>query len=209
MIGYKIIIYLSATSVLVPIVIGIGNFRARPAFFKWLGFYLLLSGLSDLCALINPNIAPITNNIFSVFQILILTLFYTYLSTNKFVGKLILGIGVALTLYIIKFQLIGNFDVRNMQIQLLSALWFIVLAINLFFALLKAPPVNDILRYPYFWFNLAILIYFSGNLFLYVSINFIKSENLYYLYIPIHSMFNVIKNLFLARSLYLDPNVQQ
>lgn len=207
MLVYKILIYLSITSVLIPLAIGIHKLRARPLFFKGLVVYLLISGLSDIVGLSYPEFSHFKNNIFGVTQIVILTTLYVMLSLKRATRKWMIGMGIVLLLNVFAFELLGNFHERNMPIRLLGSFWFIVLAIHYYLSLFKGLPVNNIVRYPYFWFNLAILVYFSGNLFLHTSITFIKSENLYYLYIPIHSMFNVIKNLFLARSLYLDPNV--
>ncbi len=209
MLAYKIITYLSITSVLIPLGIGIHKLSTRPLFFKGLVVYLLISGLSDIVGITYPEFSHVKSNIFGVTQIVILTTLYVILISNKTTKKRMIGMGILLLLCVYLFERLGNFQERNMPIRLLSGFWFIMLAIHYYITLFRGLPVANIVRYPYFWFNLAILVYFSGNLFLYASITFVKSENLYYLYIPIHSLFNVTKNLFLARSLYLDPNVKQ
>jgi len=63
-----------------------------------------------------------------------------------------------------------------------------------FFHLIQNPVYPNILKAPLFWFNTAILLYFSGNLFLFVFSNYLQSH--YAKVSPalwgIHSLLNIV-----------------
>jgi hypothetical protein len=58
--------------------------------------------------------------------------------------------------------------------------------------------VENLLLFPFFWINTAVLIYFSGNLYLTISYNIFTMQEVYKLYIPIHNSLNTVKNLLFA-----------
>lgn len=75
--------------------------------------------------------------------------------------------------------------------------FFIVLSLLSFFFIIRHLIFENILNMPFFWINSGILIYFSGNILLFIFSNsFIKSEitTFFMLWAIIHSLLNIIYN---------------
>ena len=73
--------------------------------------------------------------------------------------------------------------------------YFIPLSIYLFYQLINDQPTDNIRRFPVFWVNTAVLIYFSGNFFLFLAYSFFTFKRIYALFYPIHSILNALKNM--------------
>jgi len=63
-----------------------------------------------------------------------------------------------------------------------------------FYYQITRPMYSNILRTPLFWFNTAILIYFSGDLFLFIFTNYVRSHLASFSYAlwDIHSFVNIL-----------------
>lgn len=75
--------------------------------------------------------------------------------------------------------------------------FFIVLSLLSFFFIIRHLIFENILNMPFFWINSGILIYFSGNILLFIFSNsFDKSEMKTFsmLWFTIHSLLNIIYN---------------
>jgi len=75
-----------------------------------------------------------------------------------------------------------------------ESILFMIYSLFAFFHLLQNPVYDNVLAAPLFWFNTAILTYFSGNLFLFVFSNYL--ENHFAKVSPalwgIHSLLNIV-----------------
>ena len=81
---------------------------------------------------------------------------------------------------------------------------FLIISINYFVELYNNVEHENLFTYPFFWINVAVLIYFSGNLFLTISYNIFAMDNVFQLYIPIHSTLNTVKNLLFAMAFIVN-----
>ena len=103
-----------------------------------------------------------------------------------------------------EFTSIGGLGERSTILRLISAFWFILLSILFYFKQIENPPVEKIKTYPMFWVVTGVITYFAGNFFLYAANLMVANENLYQLYIPIHTFFAVAKNSLFAYGIYLE-----
>ncbi len=87
----------------------------------------------------------------------------------KIFNFIFLGV-VVYDLYLNGFNSIDNISLTTECILLM------IYSIITFFHLIKNPVHDNILSVPLFWFNTAILTYFSGNLFLFVFSNYIENH---------------------------------
>lgn len=157
----------------------------------------LLVGLSFLCDLAmfalgmaRFNTYPV-GNAFMLVQSLILL--FIYRDALKADASLFLLIGIVFTVFsfVNLFFIQGPFVV-NSHSMVASSLGFIMLSLVYFRKLLVNLPETFVHRIPMVWVNTAVLIYFSGNLFLFMLYNYFFS-NLWIL----HNLLNVTKNILL------------
>ncbi len=86
---------------------------------------------------------------------------------------------------------------------------FIGLAVVFFYRLMKDLPALEIQRLRMFWINTAILIYFSGNLFLFIFNDYLVSvlKNNLEVYWSFHNLLNIAKNLLFAIGLWQNLRI--
>lgn len=87
------------------------------------------------------------------------------------------------------FWIQGPFVINSNSVGF-GSLIFIVLSLLYFRTLLKQLPETYIHRIPMVWINIAVLIYFSGNLFLFLLYNYFVSG----VWI-LHNFLNITKNI--------------
>jgi hypothetical protein len=190
------IVIITAGSVLLPVILSFFNYRSQPGYLKLLGLLVLTSGLSDVLSINIARFNNETNNIYTIIQFLILcSVFYLCFNNARVKRFLLLSLFLYLIFSIINILFIEGFANRNTNLRTVSGISFIIISVYYFSYLLQNQPVDNIIRYPMFWINSAVLIYFSGNIFLYAANNIISFERIYLFYYLIHNMLNVIKNL--------------
>jgi len=127
-------------------------------------------------------------------EVILLSLFFSQVFSSSKITLLIklfvyvfFGIA-AFDLYLNGFNSIDNISLTAECILLM------IYSLFAFFHLLQNPVYDNILSAPLFWFNTAILTYFSGNLFLFVFSNYL--ENHFAKVSPalwgIHSLLNIV-----------------
>lgn len=194
--------YVSVFSVLVPLTIFIINWKSRNSLIRLLGLLVITSALGDFVPFISARIVPISGNLYNLFQFLLLGLIFRRLFDNQAIYKVIniLMVGYIL-LCVIQFLTVG-IAVRIESLRYSSAFIFITLSLCFYFKMIKDLEVENLLKYPAFWFNTAILIYFSGNLFIYIFSEMLPQTHRFYM--PINAVFNSTKNLFFAYAFWLN-----
>jgi hypothetical protein len=187
----------SAISVLFPLCLGFIKFKSKPKYLRILGFLVLLSALTDLIALLFHQSISIAGNVYNILQFILLCLIFSNHFINIKTRNLLIVLFILFLVFaFINLFFIEGFSMRNTNLRTVSSISFIILSIYYFKYLLIEQPVDNILEFPMFWVNSAILIYFSGNIFLYAANNFISSQKIYLYYYLIHDMLNIVKNIF-------------
>lgn len=157
----------------------------------------LLVGLSFLCDLAmftlgmaRFNTYPVGNAFMLVQSLILLFIYRDALKAN---ASLFLLIGIVFTAFsVVNFFFIQGPFVVNSHSMVASSVGFIILSLVYFRKLLVNLPETFVHRIPMVWVNTAVLIYFSGNLFLFMLYNYFFST----LWI-LHNVLNVIKNILL------------
>jgi hypothetical protein len=78
-----------------------------------------------------------------------------------------------------------------------SSLVMIVLSLHYFYVLLTRLPTTDIHRFPMLWISFAVLFYYSGNFFQFLTTNYILAGDAgaaRMLWI-LHNLLNILKNI--------------
>ncbi len=136
---------------------------------------------------------------YTVLEFSLYSLFFiktiTFRGTAVFIFVLLfLFFGIAI------FEFLKGSDVLNDLSTTVESILLIVYSIIAFYWLLQHPAQARIVAVPLFWQNTAILLYFSGNLFLFIFSNYIErhSNKVYYELWGIHSVLNIIFYLLIS-----------
>lgn len=111
---------------------------------------------------------------------------------------------IRLLVFLVLFLIILYFDVN--AIRLVNGFLFVSASLVMYWAWIKNLPSADITEMPIFWVNSAIFIYFSSNLFLFLSRNYIRLN--YYNEFPylwsLSNFFAIIMNLCFIYAFHLS-----
>lgn len=140
-------------------------------------------------------------HLFTVVEFILISLFYIfyfkqYFKPIIFITLLPLFIIITITEYYIK----GANCMNNISTSVESIL-FVSYSLFLYFFVMKKSLIENLLSSSIFWLNSAVLIYFSGNLLLFLFSSYLaetENKNYFILWATIHSFFNITFNLLLS-----------
>jgi len=160
-------------------------------------FYILLSFSLDFFQYLTPWGQDNHFKIFSIFTIVeyaLFTYFFYLIIVNKLIKRAILIVGsitVVILLIIFFRSEKTNFDSISASVESVT---LIILSLVYFFSLVNKPNEHFLYASPQFWIVLAIMIYLSGTLFLFVMAhNLSPAEIKRYWFI--NNISNVITNI--------------
>lgn len=195
----KIFVLLSMYSVFIPFFFGIMQIRRTNSYLILLFLLVSCSGLADFIVHINYAWIPIVHAIFDVVQYTIIFLIFISQTKSIPLKKLLLSFLILLIVYTLTYHLfIDGSTIALLNSQTVST--FAIIASSLLF-INRIPldiPSSNLFRHPLFWFCIAVLTYFAGNLFLFIAKNIFTMEKMYMLYYPIHNVLNATKNILFA-----------
>ncbi|HET6991513.1 MAG TPA: hypothetical protein VFJ43_09330 [Bacteroidia bacterium] len=194
---YLLLANISACFVVIPLCIGF----ARRSYFK-IGekVLLLLMVISTLVEITSFFIRDRHANnlyvydIYTVFEFVLLSVFFINVIEER---RLIFSIKILIAFFFgiaaLNFFLNGYTSMDNFSTATESIL-FILYSTAFFYLLLRNPVSVNVLATPLFWLNTAILIYFSGSLFLFIFSNYLElhSPKIYFELWGIHSILNIL-----------------
>lgn len=168
------------------------------------GFAFLTDATSLFLAIVGKP-----SNTFMVFyslaEIFLFAVFYSRIFSNKMFS-------------ITSFIFVGSFicimlwqaftDHLNLMHSFFNAaegLILIGLSFGLFIFIIRSDITLNLTREPFFWINTAVLVYFSGNLILFLFMKFLTLQQLGNLWGPIHNSLNIIYNVLLIRAFWQLP----
>jgi hypothetical protein len=199
------IAYSSALSPVVPLVYSLSK-RDLPhelIQIRWLLLASLVWDAASIALAFNRISNVPLGNTFYLLQ----TLLLLYCFKSSYVGAWptirITGIVFAI-FFIVNLTLIQGFQILNTYTVASSSVIFIIICLSYFGYLMKEMPVTHVHRTPMVWINIAILLYYSGNLFLFVTNNFFTfgiSGNHRTTWI-LHNFLNITKNLIFVVALW-------
>lgn len=190
--------YISSFFVVIPLIIGIQTKfllqRKNISLFILLIIVFFIEILNVVCSRLGVNNMFIFD-FYTPIEFILFALFYKsfFDSFSKspihyaLIGAFVC-VAVCDSFFINDFFTINNFS------DSLEAIIFILYSLTAFFFIMKRMMFDDLLNTPFFWINIAILIYFAGNLFLFMFSNYLQNNDRaqYLAVYNIHSITNII-----------------
>lgn len=216
---FLILSNISKYSVAIPVAIGLYKMsRLVPVQFK-IGYVVLLSLVFEFLAIRDGVIQKLmthffneeTNlpglHLFTLLQtLLILWVYRDFMRTRaqKWVLPL-LAIGFSLFAIVNAVWIDGIWKL-NPHARAIQSLLILSIIFSYFFALLRNTHFVRLEKEPLFWISAGLIIYFSGSFFIFLASNyFLTSPDLLRSIYGIHSVLNIIANLFYAAALWVTP----
>lgn len=156
--------WLGSTLVMVYCLI---RYSFRPGYLRVLGLYgamsFIFSFFQNLPSYFFNYVHPNTiGNTYVLFEaVLFSILFYTVTSNQKFRKLIFTGSGMYILFYALVFLFFNTYSFSVIRTG--RDLLMIVFAIGYFVYLLRKLPEEDLLHFPMFWINAAVIFYFSGT----------------------------------------------
>jgi hypothetical protein len=190
--------YISVFLILVPLLIGsfLKVFQQ-----KGISFVFFLTLFSFFIEIFNLILAFTGNNnlflqdIYTPVEFVLFALFYkSFFDTFSKSPLHYALIGAFLCVAIFDSFFVNDIFTINNFSDSLEAIVFILYSLTAFFFIMKRLMFEDLLSTPFFWINIAILIYFAGNLFLFMFSNYLQNNDRgqYQALYTIHSVTNII-----------------
>ena len=184
------------------------KYRIKDFYIKILGFALAISVAADFSSgilhglKINVNYGSSVYGLVS-FPLISLIYYYVLGEKNK---KLYLVVNIAYLTFGLVNMLFIQRSTINTYTLIIKSIIFILFSLYYFYWLLKELPTSQLQRLPMFWINSAYIIYFSGNLFLFVFtsylVNVLNSDLL--VYWSLHNILGIIEGFMIIVALWLD-----
>lgn len=189
---------------IIPIVIGIIQIHKLNKYLLLLFALVVCSFLSDLLVHYNREWRYFIWSILSILDFLILSTIFFFSSKNTFKRELYFSGLLLFFIYsIFYFFIFQNLQNKLPDIRAITLFTFLIISTASFIELYNNIEHENLFLFPFFWINVAVLIYFSGNLFLIISYNIFTMEKVYQLYTPIHNTLNTVKNLLFAAAFFV------
>ena len=201
--------HISTASTLAPFFLGLSKPRSLSTELKLL---LILTGVSFTCDMaaiyhielkISPNNA---GNAYSLAEfILLVTIYYKAFDAPKLARPFLI-----LSLFYVLFFISNLFFLQQEKINsyslVISSLVFIEFAVSFFYKLMKDLPTLEVYRLPMFWVNVAILVFFAGNLFLFTVSHYLVTtmKNDLMVYWTFHNFLGITENILFTVGFYMS-----
>jgi hypothetical protein len=193
----------SALSSIIPLLALPFVFRKVQLFLIPIACLILISVSIDVTNYIRFEEGKNNLDLFHIFTIVEFTLITVYYSLffRPYIKSLYLLIMVPVFLVVafIDYRINGLNAIDNFSTSVESIL-LSLFALSAFFIVMQKMLFESILDTTFFWVNTGILIYFSGNLFLFVFSNYLNASpeaNALAMW-TIHSFLNILYNLLIS-----------
>lgn len=97
----------------------------------------------------------------------------------------------------VDYKLHGLNEIDSFSVTVESFV-FLFISLMSFYFIIRHLIFENIVAMPFFWLNSAILIYFSGNILLFIFSKSLNTEDYYFLYSFINSPLNIIYNFLIC-----------
>lgn len=193
--------YISTSAVVVPLIIACLNFKYISDYTKPLFFYFIASFVTEItCIILDKYYITITPILFiyTILEFILISLFY-YRFLNRYIKSSIINI-ISILFILVSILCIYIFGLQKADLyaRTLESFALPSYCLFLFYYVLKNLVFDNLLDSPIFWINTAILLYFAGNLVIFIFSEYIanhRSESYLLLWKSIHTFFNVSMNI--------------
>ena len=210
--GYSIAItYISAGSVLIPLIAGLVRFKVLTSYLKilliLLGVYFVIEVWLTLLASSGDNnvfLIPVI----AIVELTIIIILYHKVFSDSIWKKLIIFIPVPFAIFAVLNVIIGDGAVNlGSYIRSVEALLVIGITLVWFYQALNDASIKVIHREPMFWVSAGFLIYFAGTFFLFITSTYLleNARGILVVAYLINSIANICKNLLFTVALWMRP----
>lgn len=150
----------------------------------------------------NNRFSAYTSQFYTIIEFSLLLIYYiTYYKKyfNSYLWYFLIPIYWGFSFYEFIFYQTNSIDSISIIIE---SIFFIVVGLLSFVFLVKYRINELITDIPFFWVNSGILVYFSGNILLFLFYKAIEPKDFFMLYVYLHSSLNIIYNILLCVSIY-------
>ena len=209
---HKVFMYLSALSVVFPLGVSIRRHQGYDSLGRGLSAFFYLSALFDLAGVITfynkVNNLPLFH-LFTLIELLFFGWLYQRAFTNVLLKRIVAVLTVLLGIFTVGDSLfLESIWTFNSISATVESVYLIVLSLLLFRQLLLQNEVMFLDRHPLFWLNSGVLLYFAGNLFVFMLQHVIAgSAQKGYVYGIVHSAINILANLLFGIALLCRPRL--
>jgi hypothetical protein len=206
---FAFIAKISMATALVSFLLGLAKFRSISSGLKLL---LILTGVSFLCdvaVLYHAQLKISSNYVGDGYRlaefILLIGIYYRAFNNPK-TARPFLILTALFILFFIFNMIFFQREKINSYTNIFATLVFIVLAVGFFYKLMKDLPALQVYLLPMFWVNVAVLVYFAGNLFVFTLSHYlvtVLNDNLM-VYWGFHNFLNILKNVLFAVGFYVS-----
>lgn len=207
--AFEILGYISVVATCLPA--GITLFRGKkfPQQLLPLLIYAWLAAVFEIGGLILNKLSVnnlVLIHVFTILELTTLLFMYYFLFENKWLKWFMLPATICFALFAIWYMLYADDGPLGMNSlpRSVEATILIVCSVSYFLKLIRDMQVDNLMKLPMFWINTGVLLYFSGNLFLFTFSDFLLGPALkhFYEFWAMHSCLNIIFNGFLAYGLW-------
>jgi hypothetical protein len=182
--------------------------KARQGYIILLGVCLIASVAGNFSSVLLKTLKLNVNYGPSVYYILIMSFISAiyYQAIGKRHKKKFVFITILYTLFgIINVLFVQQKDINSYTL-IIQSIIVIVYALYYFYWLIRELPTSQLHRLPMFWINAAYIIYFSGNLFLFVFTSYLVNvlNNDLLVYWTLHNVLGIIEGLMIIVALWMD-----
>lgn len=203
--------HISAATIFLPITISVVKFKILENELKTLSIFLYIAAVFEIIFITLANYS-INNlpffHLWTIIEFFLLGLIFYRVFTHHLSKKAIIVTIIAFVAFaVINALFIQTIYEFNTIARAVESFLLILLALLFFYKVFQESTVMRLEKYPMFWINSGILVYFCGSFFLFIFSNYIleQSRNELYAYWGIHSALNIVLNLFFAMGLWYSP----
>lgn len=212
MTGFHIVRYISAISVILPLIALIKNHRFLTGELKFVGYLVCVAVIGELTGGLQ-TIFGINNmpslHAYAVLEFAAIALIYYHYFKSKKIRAVIVSLIIAFSVFsilnIILFQRHTEF---NTYPRTLEALLIIMIALFYLFHLSRKLQDIALEHDPMFWVNGGIFFYFTGTVLLFMMSNYMmdrEPEMHFKVWSVMHSALNITFNAAIAVGLWVAP----
>lgn len=189
-------------------ILSLVKYNARQTYIKLLGLTLFSSVLGDEAGNILHHYKISVNYSSTTFYVLIIPLisavyFHAMNRQKKWVFITVPCLYVAFALNNVLFLQRSSINSYTLIVQ---SILVIILCLYYFYWLLQELPTSQLHRLPMFWVNSAYIIFYSGNLFLFVFTSYLVNvlNNQLLVYWSLHNILGIIQASMMSIGLWMD-----
>jgi hypothetical protein len=145
-------------------------------------------------------------DVYRLVEFILLLIVYYRAFNNPRLFRVFLGLALVYVLFLTTNAIFVQQEKINSYTHIFSSLIFIVFGVSFFYKLMKDLPTLEVYRLPMFWINVAVLVYFSGNLFVFTLSHYLVTvlKNDLIVYWSVHNLVNILGNILFAVGFYVS-----